>query len=367
MGHRGGRFVTTAAPRWHSVVIIIADAWHWWREGLVACVPRSLVRYLHAQRDALEFDIEDGEPVRLYERSDPGNVLWSATEPDADAALVRLITRRRDKRRKRLTVSLRIERDQTLQKMIKLPEAASENLGEVVGFEVQRHTPFRTEHVYYGYELVNRDPAKRKLSVKLEVVPRVRLDPVISRLTALDVDVMAVRAEPEGVAIPVADPSSARAQIPRSGRWSTALIALLFIAVIVTPFELMQSNLDTVRQDNSRLAREIARLSAIHSTDAVSDLHRQVVAERHAEYRPKIVILDALTAALGDHTFVTQLEIEDGRIKLFGESLEPGRALEDIERAPLFTSSALRSTTPSPSDAERQRFEIVTIVAAANE
>src|SRR5450759_6024403 len=55
------------------------------------------------------------------------------------------------------SVRLCLDGTQCLSKHIRLPLATEENLREVLGFEMDRHTPFKAEQVYFDYRIVKRD------------------------------------------------------------------------------------------------------------------------------------------------------------------------------------------------------------------
>ena len=58
----------------------------------------------------------------------------------------------------------------SLVKEVELPAAAEENLHQVLGFEMQRFTPFRTADVHYDHEVTER--GEGRLRVRLAVVPK---------------------------------------------------------------------------------------------------------------------------------------------------------------------------------------------------
>ena len=66
-------------------------------------------------------------------------------------------------------VRLVLTPEQALLKTITLPLATEENLREVVGFELDRHTPFTPDQAYYDVQIVRRDPQNEKIVVSLAV------------------------------------------------------------------------------------------------------------------------------------------------------------------------------------------------------
>ena len=57
-------------------------------------------------------------------------------------------------------------------KRLSLPSPTEENLKEVLGFEMDRYTPFTLEEVYFDFKIVKRDEAKNLIQVLLMVVKK---------------------------------------------------------------------------------------------------------------------------------------------------------------------------------------------------
>jgi general secretion pathway protein L len=57
-------------------------------------------------------------------------------------------------------------------KRITLPAPTEENLKDVLGYEMDRYTPFALEDVYFDYKIVTRDEANDSIQVLLMVVKK---------------------------------------------------------------------------------------------------------------------------------------------------------------------------------------------------
>ena len=57
-----------------------------------------------------------------------------------------------------LAIVLKLENHQGLRKQIKLPMAAAENLQQVIAFEMDRMTPFKSDQVYFSALVANATP-----------------------------------------------------------------------------------------------------------------------------------------------------------------------------------------------------------------
>ena len=54
---------------------------------------------------------------------------------------------------------------QVLRKKITLPAAVEENLGQALAYDLDRHTPFKPDEVYFDAVVIGRDPAKKEIRV----------------------------------------------------------------------------------------------------------------------------------------------------------------------------------------------------------
>ena len=67
---------------------------------------------------------------------------------------------------------LGIPGDKVIFKRLSLPSPTEENLKEVLGFEMDRYTPFALEDVYFDFKIVKRDEEKKIIHVLLMVVKK---------------------------------------------------------------------------------------------------------------------------------------------------------------------------------------------------
>ena len=65
-----------------------------------------------------------------------------------------------------------ISREQTHTLSVEFPVATEENLGEVIGYELDRLTPFSADEALFGYRVIGRDDEKGIIKVYLTVLPR---------------------------------------------------------------------------------------------------------------------------------------------------------------------------------------------------
>ncbi len=62
-------------------------------------------------------------------------------------------------------VAVSLPASQVLRKTITLPAAVEENLLQALAYDLDRHTPFKPDEVYFDALVVGRDPAKKEIRV----------------------------------------------------------------------------------------------------------------------------------------------------------------------------------------------------------
>ena len=131
---------------------------------------------------------------------------------------------------------------QVLRKTLGLPLATEENLRQVLEFQVEQHTPFAPNAVYFGYLVKARDFESRQLTVELVVVPRAAVDPAIKTLEAMGVDPRAVFVDELLAAgallnlLPAATSGGTRSSLRQGANpWLAGLVVVLAMAAIAVP------------------------------------------------------------------------------------------------------------------------------------
>jgi len=74
-------------------------------------------------------------------------------------------------------------------KKLSLPSPTEENLEEVLGFEMDRYTPFTLEEVYFDFKIVKRDEARKIIHILLMVVKREVVEYYLKLLQRINIKV----------------------------------------------------------------------------------------------------------------------------------------------------------------------------------
>ncbi len=98
-------------------------------------------------------------------------------------------------------VVIALPASQVLRKSVVLPAAVEENLHQTLAYDLDRHTPFKADEVYFDAIVVGRDAARKEIRVDLAAALKSFVDQVRRRVESWGARVVAVTPEsPSGAA-----------------------------------------------------------------------------------------------------------------------------------------------------------------------
>jgi len=243
---------------------------------------------------------------------------------------------------------LRIPERQVLRKRVSLPPAVRRNLKNVLGFEIDRETPFEQAEVYWTYSLASQ-VAKDKLEVDLIVVPRRPADSVVETArdfgfvpSALEADTETSR--PAYMWLETPNPLQYFRLPPRLKPLLPAIYAAA-VALLILPFAVQQARLFLADRSIAALESQARAASALNLA-----ANRRMAAltfmgqSRHGD--SALAILAAANRVLPDDTFLTNFSVHDGQVTMVGSSEAAANLIgvltaSHIFRDPVFDSAVI--------------------------
>ena len=346
----------------------VAGFWRWWTQALATWLPPRLRELFGLARERLLLQ-PAGEGLRLSIEGPDGVRTIGELPPlstTLDDPLAPLLAQRVAK----LPRWLLLPADATLRRRLPLPAAAADRLREVLGFEIERQTPFPAAEVEYDARLAGRR-GDGQLDAELVVVPRQALDarlaalgPLADTLTGVDVE------DGTGAGLGVNLLPGARRH-RGSDPWLGWNLALALVAVAATAAGLWQV-LDNRRAAADAFEAEVAQAAnrartASAQRQAVVDLVEGMAFLQSARAaRPTTVeVMDELARRLPDSTYLEKLAIEDTRILLIGLSSEAPALVQRLEGSPLWRSPALAGALQPDPRSGRDRFTLTAELVVA--
>ena len=337
--------------------------WRWWSGELVELLPDNLQKAIMLRQQ------------KLYVEAESDTLLLSLGNHAAQREVLRLSLDASDAedadipREVQQTIFL-VPDDKVLAKRISLPAAAEENLREVLGFEMDLHTPFEAAEVYYDYTVVGRDSARQQVNVDLVYAPRDAVDALVDGAASLGIrtDVVTCRRRDNANLQPV----NLLPQEKRRGRRFdvrnlnlalTALLAVLLVAAITIP--IVQKNraiaeVEAQVQAAAATAREGAALRQDLEKMAAAS---QFLVEKKASDVMIVEVIDEISRILPDHTWIARLDLSGTELQIQGQSSASSSLIKIIESSPWFENARFASPVVQIAGTDNDRVHIVATVA----
>jgi general secretion pathway protein L len=328
---------------------MIGDLVTWWSEQMLQWVPARLVARDRGAAHALVVS-QDDAPDGLVT---PGHVV----PPRVTALLLR---RRRDRalgsfavdpvgllalrdalpgRSRPPTIVLRLQSALLLEREVVLPLAAEREPERVLGYEMDRLTPFSADEIFWTHDIARRDRARGRVHLRLSVVTRASVRPVLDAMgqAGLAPTELAVEA-PDGTPrrIALRRPDSRRARLTRGATAVAAAgCAVLAAAAVALPFLLQSAASRRVEQRIAALRPAVAEAEALRRRVAATTEGVDVVAAERTRLGDALAVLAAVTDLLPDDTFLTDLTLRQGRLTLNGQSDAAVRLIAALSADPV--------------------------------
>lgn len=337
--------------RLHSSVV---DIYRWWVQELMEIVPRRWrhwatprLRVEASATELLVFNPQQQDPIdRVQLRDSPSHPVLQ-DEPASQCELV-------------------LSSDLGLATPITLPDAAEANLRNVVGFSLDRYTPFRETEVHFDVRITRRDRSNGKIDLMLYVVPRATLERLLEHLAALglkaaSVDIIDEQQEPPVRAgINLLPPVDGRVSAIRARINGALAITALLLLITVLAIPLYQRH-QVVRGLEQEI--EGLRTPVREAEQLREDVNRRtetlrIIMDKRNSSPPALDLLRELTRLTPDEAWAGQIEIKSGRLRITGEAVAGSELMQALSTSDYFTDPRFESPLTQNPRSGRERFVI---------
>jgi general secretion pathway protein L len=336
--------------------------WRWWSGELFQLLPENLQKAI-AQRQQ-----------KLYVEVDNDKLLLSLGNHAAQREVLRLAldaagAEDADIPREAQQTILLLPDDKVLAKRIALPAAAEENLREVLGFEMDLHTPFEASEVYYDYTVVGRDSARQQVTVDLVYAPRDAVDEFVDGASnvGMKTDLVTCRRRDNNNLQPVNLLPQERRRAKRFDVRSlnlalTALLATLLVAAITIP--IVRKN-HVIAEVEAQV--EAAAAEARQGAELRQDLEKMAAASQFLVDKKAcdvmiVELVDEISRILPDHTWIARLDLSGTELQIQGQSSASSSLIRIIESSPWFENARFSSPVVQITGTDNDRFHITATV-----
>lgn len=338
----------------------------WWLGELAGMVPERL------RQDKLgldDFTLVDFDRTEVgLGRLEDGRVREVCRIPlnaaDADAQRMAFLAGLDKVRAGRREVALTLPSGRLLRKTLTLPLATEENLHQVLAFQMEQHTPFTPDQIYFGYSVKERDFERGRLTVEFVATPRDAVDEAVKALVGWGALVRAVVAEdmlangsPVNM-LPAAQGKTPSALLHGANPWLAGLVLLLVLAALSMPLvikreAILQLNPWVEKGKNAAEATDILR----RELEGRIEQHNYLL-DKKRTFPPAITVLEELTRVLPDDTWVQQLDIKAKELQIQGETASSSRLISLFEQSGMFHGASFRSPLTKGMGAGAERYHL---------
>ncbi len=333
----------------------------WWLDELRGLLPRSLGAKSPSSKPSLILSLSSDDVLVLERTARHGEKeLNRVTRETLDMPGTTLSSLGARQYRK-WPVMVRLGGDLGLRKVIDLPLAARDDLGQLLNFELDRLTPFKADDVCFAWRILETDTENKRMQVELEMAPKTVVDQVMALVERHGRELS--RIELDGGA----DRQSLDL-MPRSndekeskgwfGRFLPLVALGLAVAAAMLPLNKQQRLLQEIDEEVTVVRAEAEESLAIR--EELDGLTRKVgfLASEKNKRATMTEVLAELTRVIPDHSHIIQLQIRDTKIELNGLADKASDLIAILDQSEMLASPQFRSPVTRDPRSNKERFQI---------
>ncbi|HSX61135.1 MAG TPA: PilN domain-containing protein [Tahibacter sp.] len=353
------RYAKTPLPRFFA----------WWGGELLSFLPATWRAALAEGRESLLLHVADSQLV-LRRETARGATDFGQIDLTQDVDVQRGDFQRLRARidEPQLRQFFCVPTTRVLRRSLNLPAAAEDNLRQVLGFEMDRQTPFKADQVYFDYVVRGRDAAGRQLQVDLVVMPRAAFDEEISPVAQLGIPLDGVDCWIDGASGTRMGvnllPPDRRARRSNQRLWLNlglaALVVILALGVMARTVTNRQAALENMTAEVEKAQQEAKQVAGLRKTLEETIESANFLTQKKRTVVPAIELLKDLTERLPDSTYLERLNVtEDGRVELQGLSDRSEGLIAELQKSKVLGEPAFQGVVQPDPRVKKDRFNLV--------
>ncbi len=342
----------------------LGQFFRWWWLELGNAMPAQLRSRMQYARRRLLMGIKDGELTMSVDDGTVMEVLGSFSVGQ-DVPLRQQQVRELLQQHELTEVSRDLLLDEVgvLRTEVTMPLAAEANLRQALAYEMDRHTPFKAEDVFYNWRILNRDRDAGSLHLELYVTPG---KPVLEHVELLN----RLGLAPTGVDVTHQQRPLGINLLPRELRfriinrrarvnWVIGTVTLLLLVLTMTQslwlrgrqIEATHTAIDEVRDE--ALAVQQIRKQIEDVSEAAGFLQT-----RKSQNGLRVEMLAELSGILPQDTYLDRLSLLDGSVQMQGKSDNAQSLIELINASRFFEGASFRGPTRLDGRSGKEIFDL---------
>ena len=264
-------------------------------------------------------------------------------------------------RRSRIEVVMRP--DHTLFRAVDFPRAAADFLDGMVRAQIDRLTPWSAADAVFG--MTEPEPiAGERIALTIAATSRQRILPLLkfaASVSAASIAGLVEADDPAGATGPitvfrqtVGGAVGARIDVPillRRALLAAAAAAAASLAIAT----FLTSGLEA---DQQELLHQISQRRAALRDNQTGGSAETLLAKRKQTSPSSVMVFEAMSSALPDSTYVTELRIEGDKLQVVGLTQDAPSLIKLIEQSPQFSRATFFAPTTRGQNEPGERFHI---------
>ncbi len=333
----------------------------------MACLPARWRAFLSDRSESLLLGLEDQHIVLWRERgedlSEYARIARDAAPEEQSAEFRRLRGALEDPATRCIFC---IPAGQVLTRMLSLPAAAEDNLRQVLGFEMDRQTPFKADQVYFDSRVLGHDAGGRNAHVELSLIPRERLDQELEALppAARELDAVDSWRDAPGEARRHVNLLPAERRVHRRNLRTPLNAGLAALVVLLLIFNMNESlanreaALSAMRDGVEQANVEARQVAALRKSLADSVAGANFLADRKRQAPLTVALIDDVSRRLPHDAYLERLQVQGSEVQLQGQADEAAKLIALLGASPCLGNPGFQGQVQPDPRSGKERFQI---------
>jgi general secretion pathway protein L len=337
---------------------------HWWGEGLYAGLPDGVRKLFRSDLPRLVLHMADPRRIDIVWQQDGKQLSCGQYLAGQDGNITSCVPQ--GKLNKPHQVELRLGKAQALHLQRPFPEAVRDNLRQVVGYQLDRLTPFAADAALFDTHAVRHDKAKKEVVADIHVVPRSTVSRLQTFLAGAGIGKL------DAISIDGADAS---VNLLRDGQgnggvaWSRIPLYFFIGALVIsllTPLAYKYRRVGQIEDALVELRQSSAGQLDIRDKLMEAEDALGFIEEKRKTSPVALEVVEKLSTDITEHTWLERLSLDGRKLEIQGESDKALSLIDTLEETPEFSGVRFKSPVTRNKDSGNDRFQIEANVEVAN-
>ena len=252
---------------------------------------------------------------------------------------------------------------QVLFRPLDFPKQAVDFLDGMIRTQIDRLTPWPADDAVFGWSSPS-ETGQERIELTLAATSKQEIEPLVQLAAGLGAQSLAAFAVPPAPAEPSVKikvfEQSLRSAMRRGFDTPRTLRAILLSAGAAAAVSLLVGAYlgDSLDSEQQQLTRRISERRAALRLGPGGGSAVGLLAKRKQTSPSSVVVLEALSQALPDGTYVTELRIDGDKVQVVGMTQDAPSLIRLIERSPQFARATFFAPTTRAQNEPGERFHI---------